>query len=161
MRGMKTLLRRPVAWAVASILLLAASSLLIVGCQQSGGPGGGNGDTFQPGDAEEYAPGRSGEIVTVELPAPDGESVTITFEEIDGLAVYQGDMILGEADFFRDADSITELETEAMRCTGACAGTSSASSRSPATTTAGRARPFPTRSAMTGTIPPPRPTRIT
>lgn len=114
MRGMRTVLRRAVTSAIALILLVAVPSLLIVGCQQSGGPGGGgNGDTFQPGDAEEYAPGRSGEIVTVDLPAPDGESVTITFEEIDGLAVYQGDMILGEADFFRDADSITELETAA------------------------------------------------
>lgn len=114
MRGFRTLLRRPVAWAVALVVLFVAPSLLIVGCGQSGGSGGGgNGDTFQPGDAEEYAPGRSGEIVEVELPAPGGETFAFTFEEIDGLAIFQGDMILGEADFFRDADAITELETEA------------------------------------------------
>jgi hypothetical protein len=110
MLGMRTLLRRPVAWAVALILLLACPALLITACGESGG--GGNGGTFEPGDVEEYAPGRSGEIVEVELPAPGGQEVSFTFEEIDGLAVYQGDMILGDADFFRDVEAITELETQ-------------------------------------------------
>lgn len=113
MRGMGSIVRRPVGWAVALLLLLGASSI-VTGCQQGGSPpDAGDGDTYQPGGAEEYAPGRSGEIVTVDLLAPDGETVAITFEEIDGLAVFQGDMILGEADFFRDAESIAELETQA------------------------------------------------
>lgn len=43
--------------------------------------------------AESYAPGVSGEVVTQDL-----GGTTITYEVIDGLAVYQGDMVLGDAE---------------------------------------------------------------
>ncbi|HEX7049072.1 MAG TPA: M12 family metallopeptidase [Longimicrobiales bacterium] len=47
-----------------------------------------------PGDSEErYGPGVVGEIRTIEV-----EGEPLTYEVIDGLAIFQGDMILGDAD---------------------------------------------------------------
>ena len=40
-----------------------------------------------------HAPGHSGEVITVDLNGQD-----FTYEVIDGLAIYQADMVLGEAD---------------------------------------------------------------
>ncbi|HHO55827.1 MAG TPA: hypothetical protein ENK21_05515, partial [Trueperaceae bacterium] len=48
--------------------------------------------SFTPGDTESYAPGRRGEIKTFTI-----KGRKITYEVIDGLAIYQGDMILGKA----------------------------------------------------------------
>lgn len=102
-----------VGWA-AAIVLAFGVGLGATGCRQGSPPaGGGDGDAYQPGDAEEYAPGRDGEVVSVDLPVPGGETFTIAYEVIDGLAVYQGDIILGDAEFFADVDGIVELETEA------------------------------------------------
>lgn len=51
------------------------------------------GSTYQSGDPEEYAPGVTGEVRTVSF---QGESLRV--EVIDGLAIFNGDIILGFAD---------------------------------------------------------------
>ena len=70
--------------AFATPALLA---LLLVACGAPANPGAS--DT----PAESYAPGVRGEVVTQDL-----GGTTVTYEVIDGLAVYQGDMVLGDAD---------------------------------------------------------------
>ncbi|MFO7546506.1 MAG: M12 family metallopeptidase [Trueperaceae bacterium] len=51
-----------------------------------------------PNDLESYAPGRSGEVRLVELVLPGETAPTqVTVEVIDGLMIYQGDIVLGEA----------------------------------------------------------------
>lgn len=57
----------------------------------------GSSDAPTPGE-ETYAPGVTGEIRTVQI---DGED--LTYEVIDGLAIFTGDMILGYADEFEEA----------------------------------------------------------
>ncbi|WP_309572602.1 hypothetical protein [Deinococcus sp.] len=79
--------------------MIAALSLsLLVAC------GGGSGPTPNPGsnptstvnfeapDGLLHAPGRVGELKTIQV-----HGQPLTYEVIDGLAVYQGDMILGKA----------------------------------------------------------------
>lgn len=61
---------------------------------------------------ESYAPGKTGEVKTVTI---NGE--TITFEEIDGLAIYQGDMILGPVSDL-EALSQGEFSTLGVTCDG-------------------------------------------
>lgn len=66
-------------------------------------------DEFQAGDVPEYKPGVAGEVHTVTLPDPDGNPVALSYEVIDGLAIFDGDMILGTAEEFAqfaDADEI-------------------------------------------------------
>ena len=84
---------------VAVGLWLAAAALLIVACQQPGGlpPI----DVIGEGDTIEHAPGVSGEVWTVTLPGPDGP-FTFTYEAIDGLAIVEGDMIIGTAEEWED-----------------------------------------------------------
>ena len=72
----------------AALLLLA-----IVSCSQSTLPRQETG----AGGAEQYAPGTSGELRTASIVLPgETEPATVTFEVIDGLAIYQGDIVLGE-----------------------------------------------------------------
>jgi hypothetical protein len=86
-------------------LWLAAAVLAIVACQQQGG--------LPPvevfGDTLEYAPGRSGEVREITLPGPEGP-FRFSYEVIDGLAIVEGDMILGDAAeleaWTEDADAI-------------------------------------------------------
>ncbi|MFO7546450.1 MAG: M12 family metallopeptidase [Trueperaceae bacterium] len=90
---------------IARLLAMTVlAALAVIACAPSdpgdggGGGGGGDGDLL-PGDVESHAPGRSGEVREgpVLLPGSDAP-VTIRYEVIDGLAIYQGDIILGEAD---------------------------------------------------------------
>jgi astacin len=87
-------------------LVVAAAALAVVACQQGGGlpPI----DVIGEGDAIEYAFGVTGEVRSLTLPGPEGP-VTFDYEVIDGLAIVQGDMILGLAD---------ELENLADRADG-------------------------------------------
>jgi hypothetical protein len=51
-----------------------------------------------PNDLESYAPGKAGETRVVELVLPGETTPTqVTVEVIDGLMIYQGDIVLGEA----------------------------------------------------------------
>lgn len=59
----------------------------------------GDGGDNTSGGTETYAPDGAGEVrqATVVLPG-ESEPTQITFEVLDGLAIYQGDIILGEVD---------------------------------------------------------------
>ena len=64
-------------------------------------------------EEEAYAPGRSGATASVSYKlAGKGTPVDITYEVIDGLAVAEGDIILGEHDDMRQA------ETQRRECRG-------------------------------------------
>ena len=55
---------------------------------------------------EEHSPGASGPVETLTFPSPDGD-VTFSYEIIDGLAIHEGDMILGtEAELEELKDAI-------------------------------------------------------
>ena len=96
--------RRSIGRRVAAVALwLAAAALAIVACQQGGG---GLPPVEQFGDTIEYAPGVSGEVREITLPGPDGP-FSFSYEVIDGLAIVEGDMILG------DAQELEELADEA------------------------------------------------
>lgn len=102
--------RRVLSWVLAgfaSVALLAA----VGGCQTTPGPGSGE-EVYQPGDEPAYAPGRDGEVRTLTVPGPSGAPVTFSYEVIDGLAIYQGDMVLGDAAIFDDADGVGEMVPE-------------------------------------------------
>ena len=89
--------------ALATAALLA---LVLAACGTPPIPG----STATP--AESHAPGVSGEVVSQEL-----GGTTVTYEVIDGLAVYQGDMVLG------DAEGVAALATAGglAPATAACA----------------------------------------
>ena len=70
---------------------------------------GGAGHEFQPGDAEQHKPGVTGEVNTVTLPDSDGNPVTFSYEVIDGLAIFEGDMILGTAEELAELADADEL----------------------------------------------------
>ena len=89
---------------VRLLALTALAALATIACTppgpgDGGGGGGAGGGVPLSGDAERYAPGRSGEVREglVLLPGAS-EPTTIRYEVIDGLAIYQGDIVLGEAD---------------------------------------------------------------
>jgi hypothetical protein len=84
-------------------------AFVFLGCQQSS-PSQPSGNVLGEGDAVEYAPGRTGVFHTVTLPGPGGQDVTFTYEEIDGLAIVQGDMIIGTAADFATLDDADEIE---------------------------------------------------
>jgi len=82
--------RRLIAVALAASLAAA----LVASCTETPPPAGG-GVTFEPGDALQYRPGVTGEFRSIVVPGPDGEDWEIEFEVIDGLAIAEGDIILG------------------------------------------------------------------
>ena len=69
--------------------LTLATLFLLAAC---GGKNTGGGKTHTAGSHPGYAPGRKGEVKTITV-----NSKPFTYEVLDGLAIYQGDMILGEA----------------------------------------------------------------
>lgn len=71
---------------------LVALLMVALGACQTVQPEPDTNDSWQAGDALAYAPGRSGELRTASI---NGQE--ITYEVIDGLALYQSDMILGDA----------------------------------------------------------------
>jgi hypothetical protein len=81
--------RVPFAYVLALVLL----AVFLVACPATSAP------TEEASSAESYAPGRTGEIRELSVVLP-GESTptTVTVEVVDGLAIFQGDIILGEAD---------------------------------------------------------------
>jgi len=83
--------------AIVAAALVAAG--VMSGCQR-GAPPPANGTTFDAGDALQYRPGVSGEVRTVTVTGPDGLPLDITYEIIDDLAIFGGDMILGLASEF-------------------------------------------------------------
>jgi hypothetical protein len=78
---------------------------MIGGCQQ-GPPPSANGTTFAAGDGLEYAPGVQGEVKTITVTDFDGNPFSFSYEVIDGLAIVGGDMIIGVASDFEDADEV-------------------------------------------------------
>jgi len=96
---------------VAVGLWLAAAALAVVACQQ----GGGLPPVEVFGDTIEYAPGVSGEVREITLPGPSGP-FSFSYEVIDGLAIVEGDMILGDAqeleDLADEADAIDMIGPE-------------------------------------------------
>lgn len=105
--------RRAIGRRVAAAgLWLAAAALAFVACQPGGG---GLPPIEQFGDTIEYAPGVSGEVREITLPGPDGP-FTFSYEVIDGLAIVEGDMILGDAqeleDLADEADAIDMIGPE-------------------------------------------------
>jgi astacin len=82
------------ARAVRAGLWLGLTALAIVACQQQA--------TLPPveaigeGDTIEHAFGESGEVREITLPGPSGP-FSFSYEVIDGLAIVEGDMILGDA----------------------------------------------------------------
>src|SRR6056297_2258419 len=69
-----------------------------------------NDDADAPASAEAYAPGVTGELREAEVVLPGESTPTrITYEVIDGLAIFQGDIVLGRAD---------ELTTQAIAISG-------------------------------------------
>ena len=92
------------------IVLLIAS--LMSACQQAPQPSPP--DPLGEGDTLEYAPGRSGEVKSVTLQGPDGQPFSFSYEIIDGLAILEGDMIIGTAEelaSLEDADGVTVQST--------------------------------------------------
>ena len=68
-------------------------------------------DADAPASAEAYAPGATGELRQSEVVLPGETTPTrITYEVIDGLAIFQGDIVLGPAD---------ELANQAIAISGA------------------------------------------
>ena len=61
--------------------------------------------------AESHAPGERGEVVTQDL-----GGATITYEVIDGLAVYQGDMVLGDAEGVASLAAAGDLAPATAAC---------------------------------------------
>lgn len=96
------------AWRVilgAALLALG----LVTSCQQN--PPNGNG-TYRAGPTLEHAPGVVGEVRTVTVPDPDGQPFTFTYEIIDGLAIFEGDMVLGPASDYDSLQDAEEIEIE-------------------------------------------------
>jgi hypothetical protein len=58
---------------------------------------------------EEHAPGESGPVETLTFPSDDGD-ITFSYEVIDGLAIHEGDMILGTAEEFEELRDAIEAE---------------------------------------------------
>lgn len=86
---------------------LAFAALIAVGCQQTPPPTPVH--VLGEGDTLEYAPGRTGEVHEVTLPGPGGEPFTFPYEAIDGLAIVQGDMIVGTAADFATLEGADEI----------------------------------------------------
>jgi len=99
--------------AVTTGLWLGVTALAIVACRQQA--------TLPPVEAIgedvtlEYAFGASGEVREITLPGPDGP-FSFSYEVIDGLAIVEGDMILGDAqeleDLADEADAIDLIGPE-------------------------------------------------
>lgn len=97
--------------AVAAVLLV----LLITSC----GPGGSSdlgqpehGEPWGAGHTLEHVPGAQGEVKSLTLPGPDGAPFTLTYEVIGGLAVFQGDMLLGTAEELAALEDADGLEVQ-------------------------------------------------
>ena len=84
--------RRPrvvALWFTAAALIAVLSACLTTSEPRAGEP---------PNDLESYAPGTDGEVRVVELILPGETAPTkVSVEVIDGLMIYQGDIVLGEA----------------------------------------------------------------
>lgn len=94
------------------LLLVMLLALTLAGCQQAAQPE--HPEPLGDGDTLEYAPGRSGEVKTATLTGPDGQPFSFSYELIDGLAIIEGDMIIGTEDEMAtldDADGITVQST--------------------------------------------------
>lgn len=78
-----------VVWLVAAALAATLSACFTTSEPPTSEP---------PNDLESYAPGKAGEVRVVELILP-GETTptTVSVEVIDGLMIFQGDIVLGEA----------------------------------------------------------------
>lgn len=89
------------------VVLTILATVLLAGCGAQPSPPT---TEFATGGAEEYGPGRDGEVRTVTLPDPDGDPVTFSYEIIDDLAIFEGDMILGSAEEFAEFAEADEIE---------------------------------------------------
>lgn len=83
---------------LAATLALLAVALFAAACGGSGPPSQGGSPADGEG-TESFAPGRTGEVrqITTVLPG-ENEPSTITVEVFGGVAVYQGDIVLGDVD---------------------------------------------------------------
>lgn len=103
--------RRGVNLPVRAALAAALLAFALGACGPTGGGGGQreHGEPWGEGHALEHAPGVQGEVKALTVPGPSGEPFTIWYEVIDGLVVFQGDMILGteeELAALEEADGI-------------------------------------------------------
>lgn len=93
-------------------LSAALLAVLVSACGPGGAGGPGqkeHGEPWGEGHTLQYAPGVRGEVKSLTLPGPDGTPFTLRYEVINGLAVFQGDMLLGTADelaALEDADGL-------------------------------------------------------
>lgn len=104
--------RRRLRSSLSYSLLVLLFLLTVSACQQAPQPTPP--DPLGEGDTLEYAPGRSGEVKTLTLQGPSGDPFTFSYEIIDGLAIVEGDMIIGteeEMAALEDADGITVQST--------------------------------------------------
>lgn len=111
-------LRTRFARSAALVAMWAAlAALIVISCQQAPPPIPPV-DEIGEGDTIAYDPTRTGEVHSFTLSGPGGDPFTITYEEIDGLAIVQGDMIVGTAEEYAtlsEADEITMESTYLTR----------------------------------------------
>ena len=92
-----------------AILITALLLMLLAACQQVQPPAQPP-QQFNPGDGLEHKPGFDGEVRSVTLNDPDGKPVTFSYEVVDGLAVVEGDMIVGTAKEFAEFEGADGIE---------------------------------------------------
>lgn len=85
--------------------------LLVLATACGGVDGDGPGPDPSSDDPERYAPGETGEIVTTRV---NGQEVR--YEVIDGLAIFQGDMVLGTAEDVEDRFAAASLLPQTAVC---------------------------------------------
>lgn len=99
------------------LTLLVLVVLTFTACQQAA-PQPAHPDPLGDGDTLEHAPGRTGEVRTVSVTGPDGQPFQFSYEIIDGLAIIEGDMIIGTAEQMEElegADGVTVQSTVLYR----------------------------------------------
>ena len=96
---------RPRHGIAVAVMACCVALILLGGCQQ-GAPPTPPGTTLAAGDELLYAPGVHGEVRTVNVTDFSGNPFSFSFEVIDGLAIAGGDMIIGLAADFEDADEV-------------------------------------------------------
>lgn len=94
------------------ILVPSLFLILVAACNSPAQPQ--HPDPLGDGDTLEHAPGQSGEVRSMTLTGPDGDPFTFSYEVIDGLAIVEGDMIIGTEEEMLElegADGITVQST--------------------------------------------------
>jgi astacin len=91
----------------AAVAVVLAAALSACGS----GTGGGGDAPREATPVEEFAPGRSGEVRDLEVA---GDSIEV--EVIDGLAIYQGDIVLGEFEGLQERLDAAQLSPQAAVC---------------------------------------------